>query len=130
MDSFRSKHEERSNIRVLIANLTGVVAELITQAIHQQPDIELLGAVRQWSEVNVLIGKATIFVVGVEDEVFSSEICLELLNNYPELKILILRANSDEGIAYWLALHRQPMQVVSSHSLIESMRQIHSLSPF
>ncbi|XHX78694.1 MAG: hypothetical protein RBJ76_01830 [Stenomitos frigidus ULC029] len=114
----------------MTANLTGVVAELITQTIQQQPDIELLGAVRQWSEVNALLSKATIFVVGVEDEIFSSEICLGLLNNYPKLKILILRANSDEGIAYWLALYRQPMQVVSSHSLIESIRQIHLLSPF
>jgi len=130
MDSFRSKHENQSTIRVLIANLTGVVAELITQALHQQPDIELLGAVRQWSEVNVLIGKVTILVIGVEDEVFSSELCLELLNNYPKLKILILKADSDEGMAYWLALHRQPMQVVSSHSLIESIRQIYSLSSF
>jgi hypothetical protein len=36
MNSLRSRHEETSNIRVLIANLTGIVAELILQEIHCQ----------------------------------------------------------------------------------------------
>lgn len=127
MNSFRSKHEERSNIRVLTANFTGVVAELITQAIQQQPDIELLGAVREWSEVTALIDKVTIFVIGFEDEIFSSETCLRLLSNYPQLKVLILRANSDEGVVYWLELHCQQMQVISSQTFIESLHHIHSL---
>jgi len=54
MNSFRSRHEETTAIRVLIANVTGVVAELIAQVIQQQPDIELLGAVTGWNEVNTL----------------------------------------------------------------------------
>lgn len=127
MNSFRSAYGESSNIRVLITNLTGVVAELITQAIQQQPDIELLGVVREWSEVNVLIGKATIFIIGVEDEIFSSDTFLGLLNDYPQLKILILRTDDDEGIVYWRALHCQQMQVISAQTLIESIRCIHSL---
>lgn len=47
MNSFSSRHEEISTIRVLIANLSAVVAELIAQAIQQQPGIELLGVVRE-----------------------------------------------------------------------------------
>lgn len=127
MNSFRNRYGEPSNIRVLLANLTGIVAELITQAIQQQPDIDLLGTVTGWNEANALIGKATIFVIGFEDETFSSETCLWLLNDYPPLKILILRADSDEGIVYWRALHCQQMQTISAQTLIESIRCIHSL---
>ncbi len=127
MNSFRSEHEESSNIRVLIANFTGIVAELIAQAIQQQQDIELLGTVKEWNEVNALIGAATIFMIGFEDETFSSENCLRLLNDYPEVKILILIADSNEGIVYWRALHCQQIQVVSATALIESIRHIHSL---
>lgn len=126
MNSFRGKHDETSNIRVLIANLTGVVVELIVQTIQQQPDIELLGTVREWNEVNALIGEATIFVVGL-DESFPSETCLWLLNDYPQLKILILKADSDEGIVYWQTLHHQQIQVISAQTLIESIRHIHLL---
>jgi hypothetical protein len=129
MNFFSSRHEEISNIRVLIANLSGVVAELIAQTIQQQPDIELLGTVKEWNEVNSLINKATIFVLG-SDEKVSSDTYLALLNDYPQLKILILRAEGDEGTVYWRTLHCQQMQVISAQSLIESIRQIHSLSPF
>jgi hypothetical protein len=127
VNSFRSRYEETSNIRVVIANLTGVVAELITQSIQQQPDIELLGTVREWNEVNALIGEATIFMIGFENETFSAQTCLWLLNDYPQLKILILRADSNEGIVYWRVLHCQQMQVISAQTLIESIRHIHLL---
>lgn len=127
MNSLRSQHEELSKIRVLTANLTGVVAELIAQTIEQQPDIELLGSVKTWAETKVLVEHATIFMIGFEDEVFSSETCLWLLNDYPQLKIFILRANSDEGIVYWRALNSEQMQIVSAQTLIQSIRHLHSL---
>jgi len=127
VNSTTSKYEQSSKIHVLIANFTGIVAELITQAMQQQPDIELLGVVRQWHEVNALIGEVTIFVIGFEDETFSSETCLWLLNDHPQLKILLLRTDSDEGIVYWRTLNCQQMQIISAQVLIESIRHIHSL---
>jgi hypothetical protein len=126
MTSLRGTYEEASNIRVLTANFTGIIAELIVQEIQRQSDIDLLGTVSTWNEANSLMGEATIFVVGFEDEVFSSSTCLDLLNDYPQLKILILRANSDEGIMYWQVLHSQQMQVISAQTLIESIRHIRS----
>jgi DNA-binding NarL/FixJ family response regulator len=127
VNSFKNRSEEPYNIRVLIANLVGVVAELITQLMQQQPDIELLGTVREWHEVNALIGKATIFIIGFEDEIFSAEACLWLLNDYPQLKILILRADGDIGTVYWRTLHCQQMQVISAQTLIEFICRTHSL---
>lgn len=127
MTSLRGPYEETSNIRVLAANFTGIIAELIVQEMKRQPDIDLLGTVSTWNEANMLMREATIFVVGFEDEVFSSSICMDLLNNYPQLKILILRANSDEGIMYWKVLHSQQIQVISAQTLIESIRYIRSL---
>jgi hypothetical protein len=126
MNSLRSRHEETSNIRVLIANLTGIVAELIVQEIQSQPDLELLGTVSGWHDADVLMGHATIFVIGFEDEIFSSSACLERLNDYPQLKILMLRENSDEATIYWRVLHYQQMQVISTRTLIESIRHIRS----
>lgn len=126
MTSLRGTYEETPNIRVLTANFTGIIAELIIQEIQRQPDIDWLGTVSTWNEANMLMREATVFVVGFEDEVFSSSTCLDLLNDYHQLEILILRANSDEGIMYWRVLHSQQIQVISAQTLIESIRHIRS----
>lgn len=125
MNFFRSKNE-KTKICVLTANLTGIVAELIAQAIEHQPDIELLGNVTKWSEINDFASRTTIFIIGSEDEIFSSKTCLPLLNDYPQLKILILKAGN-EGSVYWRVLHCEQFQVLSAQILIESIRYIHSL---
>jgi hypothetical protein len=118
-----------SNIRVLIANLSGVVAEIVTRAIQQEPGIEWLGNVEEWGELAVAIAQADILILGVDDVYTLPERCFRLLGDYPNLKIFLLTIPDNEAIAYWRTLHCQPVQVTSSQSLIESIRQIYSLSP-
>jgi hypothetical protein len=55
---------------------------------------------------------------------------VQLLSRFPNLKILLITTTNDEAIAYWRALHCHQMQVTSSQSLVESIRQIYSLSSF
>lgn len=129
MDSHRGSHGT-AMIHVLIANLSGVVAEMVQQTVQQQPDLRLLGSVEGGLEIDAAVAETDVLVLGA-DEVYSPpEICLRLLSDYPNLKILVLTTTNDEAIAYWRALHSHQMQVVSSQTLIESIRQIYSLSPF
>ncbi len=127
MNHFRSSYEETSRIRVLTANLIGVVGEFITQVLDQHLNIELVGNVRDWCEVKNLANQAAIFIIGFENEIFSSETCLSLLIDHPKLKILVLKGNNDEGVIYWQVLHCEQVQVVSAQSLTESIGYIHSL---
>jgi molybdopterin-guanine dinucleotide biosynthesis protein A len=130
MNSNQVKHEATSVIRVLITNLTGVIATIVEQAIQQQPDIELLGNVEGWTAVMAAIAGADVLVLGVDNVYSPPESCLQILSDYPNLKILVLTTRDDEAIAYWRALYCQQIQIISSKTLIASIRQIHSLSPF
>jgi len=129
MNSHRESHGT-AYIHVLMANLTGVVAEMIKQTFQQHADLELLGSVEGWKEIDAAVARTDVLVLGVDDAYSPPEKCLQLLSNHPNLKILVLTTASDEAIAYWRALHCHQMQVTSSQTLIESIRQIYALSPF
>ncbi|MCY7274634.1 MAG: hypothetical protein LH702_13105 [Phormidesmis sp. CAN_BIN44] len=129
MDSYRSRYGTTSVIHVLIANLTGMVAEMVQQTFQQQPDVKLLGGIKEWEEIDAAIAETDVLVLGVDDVYSPPEDCFRFLSNYPNLKILLLTTTGNEAIAYWRALHCHQVQVTSSQSLIESIRHIYSLSP-
>jgi hypothetical protein len=130
MESYRSRDGTASRIHVIAANLTGVVAEMVQQTLQQQLDIQLLGGIKRWEEIDAVIPETDVLVLGVENVYSPPEDCFRFLRQYPNLKILLLTTTDEDAIAYWRALHCQPIQMTSSQSLIESIRQIYALSPF
>jgi hypothetical protein len=130
MESYRSRDGTASRIRVIAANLAGVVAEMLQKTLQQQSDIQLLGGIKQWHEIDAVIHETDVLVLGVENVHSPPADCFRLLGQYPNLKILLLTTTDEDAIAYWRALHCQSVQVTSSQSLIESIRQIYALSPF
>jgi hypothetical protein len=130
MESYRSRDGTASRIRVIAANLAGVVAELLQRALQQQSDIQLIGGIKQWHEIDAVIHETDVLVLGVEDIHSPPVDCFRFLSQYPNLKILLLTTTDEDAIAYWRALHCQQIRVSSSQSLIKSIRQIYDLSPF
>lgn len=126
----KTRDEVTSVIHVLITNLTGVIAEIVEQALQQQPDIKLLGNVEGWEAVTAAVTKADVLVLAADNVYSPPDGCLHLLSDHPNLKILVLMPSSDEVVAYWRALYCRQLQVISAQNLIESIRQIHTLSPF
>lgn len=129
MNSDRNKHGAAGIIRVLVANLTGIVAEMVQQTLQQQHDIELLDNIQAWEKIDLAVD-VDVLVLGVDDVYSLPAACFQCLNYHPNLKILLLTTTGGEAVAYWRALHCHQMQIVSSQTLIESVRQICSLSPF
>lgn len=130
MDSYRSKDGTASRIYVIAANLTGIVAEMVQKTLQQESDIQLIGGIKRWEEIDAVMPETDVLVLGVENVYSPPEDCFRFLRQYPNLKILLLTTTSDDAIAYWRALHCQPIEMTSSQSLIESIRQIYALSPF
>ncbi|MCY7277503.1 MAG: hypothetical protein LH702_28150 [Phormidesmis sp. CAN_BIN44] len=129
MNSHRGSHGTES-IHVLIANLSGVVAEMVKQTVQQQPDLKLLGSVEGWKEIDAAVAETDVLVLGADNVYSPPESCLRLLSDYPNLKLLVLTTTSDEAIAYWRALYCHQVQIISCQTLIEAIRQMYSLSPF
>lgn len=130
MKSYRSRDGTAYRIRVIAANLAGVVAEIVQRALQQQSDIQLVGGIKDWNEIDAVIHETDVLVLGVENVYSPPEDCFRFLGQYPNLKILLLTTKDEDVIAYWRALHCQQIQVSSSQSLIESIREIYYLSPF
>jgi hypothetical protein len=117
-----------ASIPVLTFNLPKVIADLIHQMLQQQSDIEWLGAIERWDEIATMMHQADVLLLGTDDVYTLPEFCFQLLGDYPRLKIVLLTMTGNEAIAYWRTLHCQQMQVLSSQALIDSIRQIHTIS--
>jgi hypothetical protein len=118
-----------TSIRVLTVDLAGVVADRVHQTLQQQSDISLIGSTTQWKDVVSAIDQVDILILGVNDVYSLPESCFQLLGNCPNLKIILLDVAANQAIVYWRTLHCQQMQILSSQTLIESLRQIHFGSP-
>jgi Tfp pilus assembly ATPase PilU len=130
MESYRSRDGTTSKIHVTTANLGGIVAEMVQQTLQQQSDIQLIGGITRWESIDAAIPQTDVLVLGVENVYSLPEACFRFLSQYPNLKILLLTTTDEDAIAYWRALHCQQIQVSSSQSLIESIRQIYARAPF
>lgn len=122
--------EEAVPIRVLVANLSGVLQHLVKELIEQQTDMQLTGEVQGTIEVLEAAGENVDIVVhGAEHPYPLPGICSHLLSEYPNLRILVVAPSGEEAVLYWLGLRRQQLRKVSSANLLKSIRRAHRLNP-
>lgn len=115
-------------IQVLIVNLSGILLEVVMQALQEQPDM----TVRHYEKD--LVGLA--LAVGVETDALIMDapylyppptICNSLWRSYPTLKVLVLTASGDAAVVYWLNVKRHRLKTISAKTLISSIRRVHRL---
>jgi hypothetical protein len=114
------------SIRVLTFNLPDVITDWVHQMLREQSDIDWLGAIAQWKDVFSRIDQVDILILGADDVYSLSESCFQLLGNHPNLRIILLDIAGNQAIVYWRDLFCQQMSIVSSQTLIDSIRQVHS----
>ena len=116
-------------IRVLLANLAGVVAELMTQAIAQQQDMVLVGQVQGSVEL-LLAAQADVHIVvlGARRADPPPGICSHLLTEFPHLRVVVLARGGQVGEMYWLGLRRRKLRQPSTSSLTSVIREAYRLN--
>ncbi len=120
--------EKPAAIHVLVANLPGVLSELVMQSLHGQQNIVLEGQVQGQVELLLAVQKTTdVLILGVYALEPPPGICSQLLTEFPHLKILAIQIGSDEWALYWLAMQRQQFQQLSMATLAEGVRQAYRL---
>ncbi len=55
------------------------------------------------------------------------EICRQLWQSFPTLKVLVLTPSGDAAVVYWLSVGRHRLKTVSVETLIGSIRRAHRL---
>jgi hypothetical protein len=87
MDSQNGTCKHNSVIHVLVANLAGVLAEIVERTVQQQPDMRLLGHVERWTGAVALGTETHVLVLGANDVYPPPAACLQMLDLYPHLTL-------------------------------------------
>lgn len=127
--------ESNKLIQILLADLPVILANAVVTRIEAQKDMRVLGyangpieLLRKAKEAKITTG-VDVIILGTEVLHPPPGICSHILNEIPELKILVVSTRESTGIAYWLGIKQIVIQELSSEQLITEIRRLHFTTP-
>ena len=90
-------------IRVLVANRPRLMRDLVLATVSEQPDIEVLGAVEDESQIAQAVADMhpDFVIVGLDKEHERPPICDYLLSHHPLVRVLAVAADQDNSVFFW-----------------------------
>ena len=114
-------------IRVLVANRPRLIRELILGVFEEQPDIEIVGEVREWNYENIVRTvdetQPEFLILGLDKPETRPLLCDTLLRRHPEMKILAVAENNESSVFYWakLDIRSTPLET-SEAAILDALR--------
>ena len=112
-------------IRVLVANHPRLMRELILTTFADQPDIEVVGEVREESEISENIKRTlpNYVVIALDDPGSRPAICDKLLREHPEVRVIAVAPEKNFVVYYWasLSIHSNDIEA-SEEGILSAMR--------
>ena len=90
-------------IRVLVANQPRLMRDLVLATVSDQPDIEVLGALDDESQIARVVAKTQpdFVIVGLDSPDERPAICDYLLARYPSVKVLAVAPEQNNSVFFW-----------------------------
>lgn len=90
-------------IRVLVANYPRLMRDLVLATVSDQPDIEVLGALDDESQIAKVVAETQpdFVIVGLDSANERPAICDYLLSRYPLVKVLAVAPEQDNTVFFW-----------------------------
>lgn len=115
------------SIRVLIANRPRLMRELILATISDQPDIEIVGEMRDQDETlvesEVSRTQPDFLIVELEGASRLPERCQTILQNHPNLRIIAIAPDRNSTMFYWASLNIQHHKIeASEQGVLDTLR--------
>jgi DNA-binding NarL/FixJ family response regulator len=115
-------------IRVLVANMSGVLLEIVMGALQQQPDMTIRHYEKELAGLALAVGDQTDVLIMDAPYLYPPPtICHDLWLSFPALKVLVMTTSGDAAVVYWLNVERHRLKTVSAHTLVNSIRRVHRL---
>jgi len=117
-------------VRVLVANRPRLMRELVLAVIADQPDIEIVGEVKEESELVGAVEEARpdVLILALEEADKRSAQCGFLLGRYPQMKIVALAPEQNRGLFYWASVDVRTKPLESSEAgILSALRDCPSL---
>ena len=105
-------------IRVLVANRPRLMRELVLATISDQPDIEVMGEIKQDSEIAQVVAEShpDFVIIALDTPTARPAICDALFGHNPQIKILALAPEHNSSVLFWSVLDIHSMRVESSEA--------------
>jgi hypothetical protein len=114
-------------IRVLLAGLPELLAQVIGQAMEAEADMRLVGYAHDNWELLQMAAGADVIVLGAATVDPPPGICTHLLAELPQVKILVVDANGTEAMRYWVAVRRAKSTLTTRRRLVTTIRNFAQL---
>jgi hypothetical protein len=90
-------------IRVLVANHPRLMRDLVLATVSDQPDIEVLGALEDESQIVEVVAKThpDFVIVALDNPDERPAICDYLLSRHPQVKVLAVAPEHDNSLFFW-----------------------------
>jgi hypothetical protein len=107
-------------IRIALLNLRPILRDIIEDAVIQEADMSLTGAMLQ-SEEELEDASADVLVVGT-DEPDDGEVPTRLLWIAPRISVLMIAMSGGSAVLYELRPQKQPLGEVTVTALLDAIR--------
>jgi AmiR/NasT family two-component response regulator len=107
-------------VRVLVANRSRLVRDLLLATIADQPDIEVVGEVFEESQLTDAVDELQpdALIVTLDDPENRSALSGFLLGRYPKMRILALAPERNQGLYFWAVTSIRSQRLESSESSV------------
>jgi len=112
-------------VRVLVANRPRLMRDLVLATISDQPDIEVVGEVSDESHLAEIVAEVQpdALILALDNPDQDSALCGFLLGRFPQMRILALAPERNQGIYYWAVVDIRSKKLVSSEAtLLNALR--------
>src|SRR5436853_4619089 len=101
--TWRRRERGVHRVRVLVANQPRLMRELVLATIADQPDIEVIGEIADATEILVAVGEIhpDVVIVALSDPDRRPALCAELMERFPQLKIVALAPALNTSMVLW-----------------------------
>jgi hypothetical protein len=118
------RNAQTDRIRVVLVELTGLTCEVVKGILAGESDIELIGeaSMRDFGDPDAPAAGADVAILAGDGGSLTRR-AHELLMVRPLLRILAVGKGGREGSLYELRPHRTPLGELSSHVLLDAVRE-------
>ena len=111
-------------VRVLVAQLPGMLSDIICKLLASEENIELVGEVTEAQELLGVMDRtgADVVILGLEDSELPAR-ANQLLSEHPACRVLGVAGDGRAAFLYELRPYRVPLGEVSPEVLVKAIRQ-------
>jgi DNA-binding NarL/FixJ family response regulator len=114
-------------IRVLVANRTRMMRDLVVETLSDQADIEIIGETATEIGLTELVDntRPDAVIIALDDQKARLDLCGFLLGRYPEMRILAVSAELGNSICYSAFVDIRSKSVQTSEDgLLKALRNV------